>query len=97
MRSTLGACAAFDHAGCQRMPQIDGIAPTECPTRDTRPRAPRRRSSRVESGEHFAEDVIAGAAIGIVGSLIFTRPYHGVEVTPVADAGVYGVALQTTW
>jgi membrane-associated phospholipid phosphatase len=53
--------------------------------------------SRVESHEHFSEDVIAGAAIGIVGSYIFTRPYHGVEVTPVAGGGVYGVALRTAW
>jgi len=53
--------------------------------------------SRVESDEHFPEDVIAGAAIGIIGSYIFTRPYHGVEVTPVAGGGVYGVALRTAW
>ena len=50
-----------------------------------------------ESREHFAEDVIAGAGIGIVGSLIFTRPYHGVEVVPVASEGTYGVALRTEW
>lgn len=53
--------------------------------------------SRVESHQHFSEDAIAGAAIGIVGSYIFTRPYHGVEVTPVAGGGVYGVALRTAW
>ncbi len=53
--------------------------------------------SRVESGEHFAEDVIAGAGIGIVSSLIFTRPYHGVEIAPTASNGTYGVALRTTW
>jgi membrane-associated phospholipid phosphatase len=53
--------------------------------------------SRVESREHFPEDVIAGAAIGIVSSYIFTRPYHGVEVAPVASDGVYGVALRTAW
>jgi len=54
-------------------------------------------SSRVESHEHFSEDAIAGARDRIVSSLIFTRPYHGVEVTPVAQAGVYGVVLQTAW
>jgi hypothetical protein len=53
--------------------------------------------SRVESGEHFSEDVIAGAAIGIVSSLIFTRTYHGVEVAPVAENGTYGLALRTAW
>jgi membrane-associated phospholipid phosphatase len=30
--------------------------------------------SRVESGEHYAHDVIAGAAIGIASSYLFTRP-----------------------
>lgn len=53
--------------------------------------------SRVESGEHFSEDVIAGAAIGIVSSLIFTRSYHGVEVAPVAENGIYGFLLRTAW
>jgi membrane-associated phospholipid phosphatase len=53
--------------------------------------------SRVESDEHFPEDVIAGAAIGIASSYLFTRPYHGVEIAPVASGGVYGVALQTEW
>ncbi len=53
--------------------------------------------SRVESQEHFPEDVIAGAAIGIVSSLIFTRTYHGVEVAPVAENGTYGLALRTSW
>lgn len=53
--------------------------------------------SRVESQEHFPEDVIAGAAIGIVASYLFTRTYHGVEIAPVADNGTYGVALRTAW
>jgi membrane-associated phospholipid phosphatase len=53
--------------------------------------------SRVESKEHFSEDVIAGAAIGIIGSYIFARPYHGIEVTPVAGDGMCGVALRTSW
>lgn len=53
--------------------------------------------SRVESHEHFAEDVIAGAGIGFLSSLIFTRPWHGVEITPTAAGGTYGVALQTSW
>jgi membrane-associated phospholipid phosphatase len=53
--------------------------------------------SRVESDEHFPEDVIAGAAFGIIGSYIFSRPYHGVEITPVAGDGVYGLSLSTAW
>ena len=31
--------------------------------------------SRVEANEHYPHDVIAGAAIGILSSFIFTRPY----------------------
>jgi membrane-associated phospholipid phosphatase len=53
--------------------------------------------SRVESREHFPEDVIAGAAIGFASSYLFTRPYHGVDVAPVASGGTYGVALRTAW
>ncbi|MEB2283040.1 MAG: phosphatase PAP2 family protein [Myxococcales bacterium] len=53
--------------------------------------------SRVESREHFAEDVIAGAGIGFVSSLIFTRPWHGVEIAPTAGGGTYGVALRASW
>lgn len=33
--------------------------------------------SRVESKEHYVHDVIAGAAIGIVSSHLFTHSYHG--------------------
>ncbi len=33
--------------------------------------------SRVESGQHYAHDVVAGAAIGVLSSFIFTRPYKG--------------------
>ena len=53
--------------------------------------------SRVESREHFAEDVIAGAAIGIASSYLFTRPFHGVEVEPLAEDGTYGLALRACW
>ena len=53
--------------------------------------------SRVESREHFPEDVIAGAAIGAASSLLFTRPFHGVEVGPLNEDGACGVALHTSW
>jgi membrane-associated phospholipid phosphatase len=53
--------------------------------------------SRVESREHAPEDVIAGAAFGIISSYIFTRPWHGVEITPVVSDGTYGVSLSTAW
>lgn len=53
--------------------------------------------SRVDSDEHSPEDVIAGAALGIISSYVFTRPYHGVSITPVAGNETYGVALETRW
>ncbi len=36
--------------------------------------------SRVEAGEHHPHDVVAGAAIGIMSSYLFTRPYKGWHV-----------------
>src|SRR5205085_9776549 len=36
--------------------------------------------TRVESKQHHPLDVVAGAAIGILSSYIFTRPYHGLSV-----------------
>jgi len=46
--------------------------------------------SRVESDQHHVQDVIAGAAIGIVSSHIFTRPFHGWNVS--LNAGRAGFA-----
>ncbi len=53
--------------------------------------------SRVESDQHYAKDVIAGAAIGILSSYFFTRPYRDVPVTPEVGAGYYGVRLSRNW
>lgn len=53
--------------------------------------------SRVEADQHYTRDVLAGAAIGIVSSYIFTRPYQGVTVQPVVDAGLYGIRLSRVW
>lgn len=49
--------------------------------------------SRVESDNHYVVDVVSGAAIGIVSSMVFTRPYKGFVVTPVAYGGFYGVGI----
>ena len=49
--------------------------------------------SRVESDNHSTIDVVSGAAVGIVSSMIFTRPYNGFIVTPVAYGGFYGVGI----
>ena len=52
---------------------------------------------RVETDNHYTVDVVAGAAIGIASSFIFTRPYKGFEVTPLAVDGAYGLALSKRW
>ena len=53
--------------------------------------------SRVDSDNHYTIDVVAGAAIGIASSLIFTKPYKGFTVTPLAYGGFYGVTIARQW
>lgn len=53
--------------------------------------------SRVESNEHYPHDVIAGAAIGILSSFIFTKPYKGWEVKTEAGPGLHGLFLSRDW
>ena len=53
--------------------------------------------SRVESNEHYAHDVIAGAGIGILSSYIFTKPYKGWQVEIDADTRHWGFRLTRTW
>lgn len=53
--------------------------------------------ARVESHNHFTIDVVAGAAIGVASSFIFTRPYKGFMVTPVAASGFYGISISKQW
>jgi membrane-associated phospholipid phosphatase len=51
----------------------------------------------VEAGEHHPHDVIAGAAIGIVSSYIFTKPYKGWHVQVDADGRYFGIRLCRAW
>jgi membrane-associated phospholipid phosphatase len=53
--------------------------------------------SRVEAREHYPHDVIAGAAIGIVSSYIFTRPYKGWHVEPEVSSRYFGIRLTRSW
>src|SRR5262245_9216728 len=53
--------------------------------------------SRVESGEHHPEDVVAGAAIGIISSFIFTRPFEGWLIQPEVDTRYYAIRLSRNW
>lgn len=47
--------------------------------------------SRVESNQHHPHDVIAGAAIGILSSYLFTKPYNGWHVSVEGDAKSVGL------
>lgn len=53
--------------------------------------------SRVESNNHYVEDVLAGAVIGIVSSFCFATPYKGAEVSAFVDNGAYGIRISTPW
>lgn len=53
--------------------------------------------SRVESRQHYATDVLVGAAIGIGSSFLFTRPFEGWTVRADADPGYYGLRVSSTW
>lgn len=53
--------------------------------------------SRVESKEHYTHDVIAGAAIGIGSSYLFTQPYKGWHIQPDVDHAHYGIRLSRSW
>lgn len=53
--------------------------------------------SRVESKQHYVHDVLAGAAIGIGSSYLFTSPYGRLNVSGEAGDGYYGVRLAGSW
>lgn len=53
--------------------------------------------SRVEADRHYTHDVIAGAALGVVSSYLFTKPYQGWNVHIEADAGYCGIGLCRRW
>ncbi|PWU12325.1 MAG: PAP2 family protein [Verrucomicrobia bacterium] len=53
--------------------------------------------SRVEAKEHHPHDVIAGAAIGIGSSFLFTRPYKKWSVEADVGERYYGFRLSRPW
>jgi membrane-associated phospholipid phosphatase len=53
--------------------------------------------SRVEAGDHHPHDVVAGAAIGIVSSYLFTKPYKGWHVQLEGSAHYAGIRLSRSW
>ncbi len=53
--------------------------------------------SRVEAREYYPQDVVAGAAIGIASSYLFTRPYKEWHIQVEGDARYIGVSLGRSW
>lgn len=49
--------------------------------------------ARVEADKHFAEDVIAGAAIGFLSSRFLTTRYRSAQIVPVVRTGYYGLQV----
>ena len=53
--------------------------------------------SRAESKRHYTHDVIAGAAIGIGSSYLFTMPCKGWHIQPDVGHSYYGIILSRSW
>ncbi len=53
--------------------------------------------SRVQADKHFWEDVVAGAAVGILSSYYFTDRYKETTVTPIVGSDFIGVRFVTNW
>lgn len=53
--------------------------------------------SRVYANKHFTSDVLAGAVIGTLSSFYFATPYKGLNISPSANNGQYGLQVSTTW
>jgi len=49
--------------------------------------------SRVEADRHHVHDVLAGAAVGVLSSMLFTTPRNGLRVSATAGEGTYGLHL----
>ena len=53
--------------------------------------------SRVQAKQHYAHDILVGAAIGVGSSYLFTQPYKGWRIQADVDIHYYGVRLNRTW
>jgi len=51
--------------------------------------------SRVETDHHDNTDVIAGAALGILSNLYFTKPFKGFMIAPSAHNGDFSITAST--
>jgi membrane-associated phospholipid phosphatase len=53
--------------------------------------------TRIESKQHYFHDVLAGAAIGIASSYLFTTPFVDVKVSGEAGPGYSGIRVAGSW
>jgi membrane-associated phospholipid phosphatase len=53
--------------------------------------------SRVDSKKHYVHDVLAGAAIGMASSYLFTSPRNDTSIQAEAAPGYFGVRLTKVW
>ena len=53
--------------------------------------------SRVESDNHYWHDVLAGAAIGIASSYLFSESYYGVRISANAGKNYVVMQLSRSW
>jgi membrane-associated phospholipid phosphatase len=53
--------------------------------------------SRVESRMHYTHDVVAGAAIGVASSLIFTKPHRSWTATVAGDTSGARFTFSRVW
>lgn len=53
--------------------------------------------SRVKSDYHYAHDVVAGAAIGIGSSWLFTTPYKGWQIETSVGNSFAGLGVCRSW
>ncbi|MBC8366580.1 phosphatase PAP2 family protein [bacterium] len=53
--------------------------------------------SRVDSNNHYTEDVIAGAALGIACSFFFTDRRSEYSFTPTVGRGAFGFQIEKRW
>jgi len=53
--------------------------------------------SRIDANRHYLEDVLAGAAIGIMSSYYFTTPFDHISLSLFSSGSSYGIAIRGRW
>ncbi|MBC8434015.1 MAG: phosphatase PAP2 family protein [Desulfobacterales bacterium] len=54
--------------------------------------------SSVKSDNHYPEDVLAGAALGVACTYLFAKPYKkNIHLVSITERGVYGLAVKIHW